>query len=90
MKVNRLNKHQHDITYCVECPEENCNENYLGETGRRLSERVIFHNCWDKNTHIFKHSVERERRPPSLQKFSILGGNYRKNKFRRNVASHYL
>ena len=34
----------------------------------------------------FKHSVEREYRPPSLQEFSILGGNYRKNKFRRNVA----
>ena len=47
----------------------------FGETGRRMSERVIDHNGRDKNSHIFKHSVEREHRPPSLQEFSILGGN---------------
>ena len=41
--------HQHDITCYVEYPEENCNENYVGETGRRLSERVIDHNGRDKN-----------------------------------------
>ena len=54
IKVNRLNKHQHDITYYVECPKENWNENYVGETGRRLRERVIDHNGRDKNSHIFK------------------------------------
>ena len=44
--------HQHDITCYVEYLEENCNENYVGETGRRLSERVIDHNGRDKNSHI--------------------------------------
>ena len=33
--------HQHDVTYYIKSPEENCAENYIGETGRRLSERVI-------------------------------------------------
>ena len=66
IKTKTVKEHQHNITYYVECPEENCNESYVGETGRRLLERVTDHNGQDKNTHIFKHSVEREHRPPSL------------------------
>ena len=25
-------KHKHDIVYCNECPEEQCNKNYIGKT----------------------------------------------------------
>ena len=90
IKAKTVKAHQHDITYYVECPEDNCNKNYVGKTGRRLSKRVIDHNGRDKDSHIFKDSVEREHRHPSLQEFSILGGNYRKNKFRRKVAGSLL
>ena len=90
IKTKTVKEHRQNITYYVECPEENCNENYVGETGRRLSERVIDHNGRDKNSHIFKYSIEREHRPPSLQELSVLGGNYRKNKFRRKVAESLL
>ena len=38
INTKTVKEHQHDITYYVECPEENCNENYVGETGRTLSE----------------------------------------------------
>ena len=31
-------KHNHDIVYYNEWPEEQCNENYIDETGRRISE----------------------------------------------------
>ena len=85
-KSKTVKEHQHDITYYVECPEENCYKNYVGETGRRLSERVIDHNGQDKNSHLFKHSIEKEHRLPSRQEFSILGGNYHKNTFCRKVA----
>ena len=53
--------------YYVECPEKNCIENYVGETGCSLFERVIGHNGWDKNSSIFKHFVEREHRPPNIK-----------------------
>ena len=43
IKTKTAKEHQHNITYYVECPEENCNENYVGETGRRLSERGVDH-----------------------------------------------
>ena len=90
IKTKTVKEHQHDITYYVECPEKNCDDNSVGETGRRLSERVIDHNGQDKTSHIFKHSVGSEHRPPSLQEFSILGGNYRQNKFRRKVGESLL
>ena len=49
-------------------------------------ESVIDHNGRDKNCLIFKHSFKMKHRSPSLQKFSILGGNYFQNKFCGNVA----
>ena len=88
IKTKTVKEHQHDITYNVECPEENCNEGDVGETDRRLSERVIDHDSRHKNSHIFTHSIdsmEKGNRPLSLQEFSILWGNYSKNKFRRKV-----
>ena len=51
--------HQHDVTYYVKCPEETCREDYIGETGRRLSEPVISHSGRDKNSHILKHCLEK-------------------------------
>ena len=44
VKTKTVKEHQHDITYYAECLEKNCNENYVEEKGRRLSERVIYHN----------------------------------------------
>ena len=69
---------------------KNYNENYVGETGHRLSERIVFHNGRVKKSHIFKHSVEREYKPPSTQEFSLSGGNYHINKFHRKVAESLL
>ena len=58
IKSKIVKEHQHGITYCVECSEEKCNENYEEETGRRLSERVVDHNVL-----ILKHLVERSIAP---------------------------
>ena len=38
IKTKTAKEHQQGITYYVECPEENCNENYVRETSRRTSE----------------------------------------------------
>ena len=37
MKDKTEMKHSH-IVYYNKCPEEQCNKNYIGETGRRISE----------------------------------------------------
>ena len=51
-------KHNNDLIYQGRCPEIGCNDHYLGETGCRISERVLDHAGRDKNLHLFKHSIE--------------------------------
>ena len=52
IKTKTVKEDQHDITYYVECPEKNCYENYVGETGRRLPERVMTTMVGIKLSHI--------------------------------------
>ena len=54
IKSKTKQDHQHDVTYCVKCPEETCGEDYIVETGKILSERVIDHSGRDKNSHVLK------------------------------------
>ena len=82
--------HQHDVIYYVKYPEEICREDYIGETGRRLSERVIDHSGRDKNSHVLKHYIEKDYKLPSLENFIILGANYKKNKYRRKFQSYCI
>ena len=51
-------EHQHDLTYFTKCPGVNCNEIYLGETARRLLERVIEHAGKDRKPNMVKHTVD--------------------------------
>ena len=53
--------HKHDIIYLATCPKDNCSENYIGESGRRISKRIIDHHNRDQKSHIFKHSFEKCR-----------------------------
>ena len=48
MKDLTKNQDEHDLIYYSKCPEPNCNENYLGETGRRIIERTSDHCRIDK------------------------------------------
>ena len=50
-------EHQHDLTYLTQCPELNCNETYLGETARRLRERVLDHAGKDKKSNMVENIV---------------------------------
>ena len=84
IKIKTVKEHQHDIIYYVECPEENYNENV--DCRKELLTIMLRIKTL---TYLITHSVERKHRPPNLQKFSILGGIYRNNKFRRKVA-YYL
>ena len=35
--------HKHDLVYYVKCPDQSFNQDYLGETGRRIIERIAHH-----------------------------------------------
>ena len=83
-------KHNHDIVYNNKYPEEQCNENYIGETGRRISERIIDHTGRDSNSYVYKHCIETGHRSPDISDFKIIDSNFHKNVFKRKIAEALL
>ena len=51
-------EHQHDMVYYADCSNEKYRENYVGESGCRISEYIKDHNSRDLKSHILRHSVE--------------------------------
>ena len=82
--------HQHDVVYDAACPEPGCVEVYIGETARRLNERVIDHNGRDKKSHLYKHSQESNHLCVTLSEFKIIGSNFQNQKFKRKIAKSLL
>ena len=82
--------HKHDGIYFGKCPEQNCTDNYLGESARRISERIIDHGGWDKKSHLFQHAVVNEHRDASYDDFKIVGSGFRNNTFKWKVAKALL
>ena len=83
-------KHKHDIVDRNECPEEQCNKNYIGKTWRRITERIINHAGRDSKSYVYKHYIETGHRSPDINYFEIIGGNFRKNLFKRKIAEALL
>ena len=82
--------HQHEVVYYATCPEPDCVEDYTGETGRSLNERVIDHNGRDKKSHLYKHSQESNHPCVALSDFKIIGSNFQNQKFKRKIAESLL
>ena len=47
--------HKHDLVYYVKCPE--CHEEYIGEMGRTLHERICDHSGKKSKSHMLKRSL---------------------------------
>ena len=62
----------------------------VGETGCRLSKRVIDHNVWDKNSHIFKHLVEMKQGPLACKSLVSWYVIIVTRDFAEKLPSHYL
>ena len=65
-------EHQHDIIYLGDCPNKDCNDNYIGEVIRRIEERVIDQNGRDKSSHLYKHAIERDHQHVNLSNLNHL------------------
>ena len=64
------------VVYHSKCPSQGCHENYIGETNRRIVERIQDHNNRDKNSHLLKHAREKGHTHVWENDFKILGNNY--------------
>ena len=76
-------EYKHDVTYLVKCPENTCSETYLGETARRLNERIIEHAGKDNKMHMLKHALQSGHPSVSPNNFRILQKGYNNNKVKR-------
>ena len=47
------------LHYYAACLKPGCVEDYTGETGTKLNERVIDCNWRDKKSHFYKHSQKK-------------------------------
>ena len=78
-------EHRNDVVYCCKCPENNCNDFFSGETDRRISEIIIYHNKRDKNSHPLQHSQNKKHAHVWENDFTILNSNYR-SKIKRKIS----
>ena len=67
------------------CPEDTCNETYIGETKRRIQERIIDHNKRDKKSHILQHTRDKKHKHVWTNNFEIIGANY-KTTYKRRIS----
>ena len=66
---------KNNVVYHSECPSEN----YIGETNRRIVERIRDHSNRDRNSHLLKHAREKGHTQVWENDFKILGNNYQSN-----------
>ena len=79
-------EHKHDLVYHGRCPADNCKGDYVGETSRRISERIMDHDNRDLNSHLLKHYLEKEYRCLQSKDFVILSGGFWNNKVKRKIS----
>ena len=78
-------EHRNEVVYCCKCPENDCDDFYIGETDRRISERIIDHNKRDKNSHPLQHAQNKKHAHVWVNDFTILNSNYR-SKIQRKIS----
>ena len=82
-------EHQHDVVYYADCPNMKFRENYIGENGRRISERIKDHNGRDLKSNILRHSVESGYVNDSYEDFKIIA-NFNNNHWKHKIAESLL
>ena len=83
-------QHQNNVVYYGKCPNPNFKEDYLGETDRRVIERVIDHNKRNKKFDMLKNSRDKLHTHVWEDDFKLLGNNYQSNIKRKISKSLFI
>ena len=78
--------HKNDLVYYVKCPDQSCNQDYLGETGHRIIERTADHSDKDKHSHLFKHACNENHKHIDLDNIKVIDSGYHNNRFKRKIS----
>ena len=79
-------EHQHDLIHNVFCTETSCRDNYVGETGRRIAERIKYHSERDNASHMAKHNIGTSHTDVNTANFKIININFSNNKRKWKIA----
>ena len=77
---------QHDLLYRAVCATNNCTEDYVGETARRIVEIAKNQNGQDEHSNLVKRAIENNYLPEVKDDFTKLEGGYRNNTHQRKIA----
>ena len=83
-------KHQSGFIYKHVCRNKKCNEDYVGETGRRSECRCGEHAGKDKNSHIYQHSSKKRHPKAKAENFEILAVNYPDRRKRKLAEAMFI
>ena len=75
IKDDTNKQHKQDLVYFSRCPSTDCTDSYIGETTRRLSERVMDHAGRDTKSHIVRHCSNSNHGTVNIENFKILNNN---------------
>ena len=79
-------KHNHDLIYHAKCPEPICINDYVGESARRITERIKDHNGRDHTSQVWNHSIEKSHKNVNTIDFKIIDKKFHNNKRKRKIA----
>ena len=86
IKDKTKDEHKHDLVYYSKCPEPTCNEDYLGETGKRIIERSVDHCGKEKQSHLLRHALNNNHKTVDLKDFKIIDSSCRNIRFKRKIS----
>ena len=69
---------------------ENCSDNYIGESERRIIEGVKDHRGRDTKSHVLKHSSEKEHVEVTQEDFKIISSHFENNRLERKITETLL
>ena len=63
-----------------------CIDDYVGESARRITERIKDHNGRDHTSQVWNHSIEKSHKNVDTIDFKIIDKNFHNNKRKRKIA----
>ena len=86
IKNETSSKHQRELTYHVNYTKLSWRDNYLGEAGSRIIERIKDHSRRDHASHMGKHNIQTCHTDVNAANFKIIDMNYSNNKRKRKIT----
>ena len=86
IKDRTKSSYKHDLLYHANCAEGSCNDDYVGETAKRISERVLDHSGRDKNSHILKYQIEKQHPCLQYKNFKVISSGFGNNPKKRKLS----